>query len=204
MVAAMAARAWAERSTIAWQSGSHAAANSATTGASRANPAAPKPGSTTKALSAWVLAGSEASRPRACQSLGRRGPSGRRPSAICRLRARPSRPMSMAEPAPSSSQPQPEQRCSWPAPLRPTAIVPVPLITTMPPLPFPLPLPLPAPPPMAPRRAVRSSPVTATRFGAKPRAAAAMARPWACRGLPASMPLAPIPAARSVKASAPG
>ena len=56
--------------------------------------------------------------------------------------------MSKAAPAPSSSQPQPLQRCSRPVASRPSTIIPVPLISTMP-----------APSGNAPRNAVRSSPV---------------------------------------------
>ena len=61
---------------------------------------------------------------------------------------------------------------------------PVPLITRMP-----------APLAQAPRRAVRSSPVTSRRSGDRARAAAARAWPCSCTGLPASMPLAPMAAA---------
>ena len=70
--------------------------------------------------------------------------------------------------------------------LKPTAMVPVPLITTMPPWWW---------LPMAPRRAVRSSPVTTTRSRGNCRASAASCRPSSWTELPTSMPLAPMPAA---------
>jgi len=96
--------------------------------------------------------------------------------------------MSQAEPERSSSQPQPPQRCSRPAESWPKAMLPVPLITTMPAL-------LPWRSPWAPRRAVRSSPVTKTWGKGMASAAAARALPCSWMAVPCSMPLAPTAAA---------
>jgi hypothetical protein len=193
MAAAISARASPLRCRIAVAAPSPAAAALATSGASRAKPAGPKSLCTTSALMVAAAPGAPGSTPRARQSWGRRGESGRRPSAMARLALRPSRPISMAEPAPSSSQPQPAQRCSAPWRLRPTAMVPVPLISTRP---------SPSLLPIAPSRAVRSSPVTTTRPWPSCRASQASCCPWLWTGLPTSMPLAPTAAARSTAGAA--
>ena len=163
--------------TRAW--GSPLRALASTTGASRAKPAAPNPSATTAAFSSWGV-----HTPRACQSWFFSAVSLSRPSAIWTLTARPSRPRSIAEPAPSRSQPQPPVRCQRPQRVWPRAMQPVPLITRTP-----------GSSPRAPSRAVCSSPLTCTEASGSLSAAAAKASPWLWIGLPRSMPLAPTPAA---------
>jgi len=108
-----------------------------------------------------------------------------------RLIAKPSRPMSMALPTPSTSQPQPAQRCCRPCSFWPRAMAPVPLIKLMPACPG----------AKAPARAVRSSPVTSTASSPKAWRAKSVPRCWV--GLSCSMPLAPMAAAAKGSRAAP-